>query len=53
MPWMKGRRPAWLIRLGLFLYDTLGGRQILPGTRTLAAKHARGRAAAAAVRQGV
>ena len=23
MPWMKGRRPAWLIRLGLFLYDHL------------------------------
>lgn len=35
MPWMKGRRPAWLIRLGLFLYDTLGGRAILPGTATL------------------
>ncbi|SEN10305.1 homodimeric glycerol 3-phosphate dehydrogenase (quinone) [Gemmobacter aquatilis] len=35
MPWMRGRRPAWLIRLGLFLYDTLGGRQILPATRTL------------------
>ncbi|MFT4148673.1 MAG: glycerol-3-phosphate dehydrogenase [Paracoccaceae bacterium] len=35
MPWMKGRRPAWLIRLGLFLYDTLGGRKILPGTRRL------------------
>ena len=36
MPWMKGRRPAWLIRLGLFLYDTLGGRQkILPGTSTV------------------
>ncbi|AOZ67995.1 glycerol-3-phosphate dehydrogenase [Rhodobacter xanthinilyticus] len=35
MPWMKGRRPAWLIRLGLYLYDTLGGREILPGTRTL------------------
>jgi glycerol-3-phosphate dehydrogenase len=35
MPWMKGRRPAWLIRLGLFLYDHLGGREILPGTRTL------------------
>lgn len=33
MPWMKGHRPAWLIRLGLFLYDHLGGRQILPGTR--------------------
>jgi glycerol-3-phosphate dehydrogenase len=35
MPWMKGRRPAWLIRLGLFLYDTLGGRKILPPTRTI------------------
>jgi glycerol-3-phosphate dehydrogenase len=35
MPWMKGRRPAWLIRLGLFLYDHLGGRKILPGTATL------------------
>ncbi len=35
MPWMRGRRPAWLIRLGLFLYDNLGGRQILPGTTTV------------------
>ena len=35
MPWMRGRRPAWLIRLGLFLYDNLGGRKILPGTRTI------------------
>lgn len=35
MPWMKGRRPAWLIRVGLFLYDHLGGREILPGTKTL------------------
>ena len=35
MPWMKGRRPAWMIRLGLFLYDHLGGRRILPGTATL------------------
>lgn len=35
MPWMRGRRPAWLIRLGLFLYDLLGGRKILPGTTTL------------------
>lgn len=33
MPWMKGRRPAWLIRLGLFMYDHLGGRKILPATR--------------------
>jgi len=35
MPWMKGRRPDWLIRLGLFLYDHLGGRDILPGTARL------------------
>ena len=37
MPWMKGRRPAWLIRLGLFVYDHLGGRMLLPATarRTL------------------
>ncbi|MCV6592813.1 MAG: glycerol-3-phosphate dehydrogenase [Silicimonas sp.] len=35
MPWMKGRRPAWLIRLGLFLYDHLGGRKILPATSTV------------------
>jgi len=35
MPWMKGRRPAWLIRFGLFLYDHLGGRDILPGTTSL------------------
>jgi len=36
MPWMKGRRPAWLIRMGLFLYDNLGGRKILPATSTIA-----------------
>lgn len=35
MPWLKGRRPAWLIRMGLFMYDHLGGRKILPGTRKL------------------
>ena len=35
MPWMKGRRPAWMIRLGLAVYDGLGGRRILPPTRSL------------------
>lgn len=35
MPWAPGRRPAWLIRLGLFMYDSMGGRRILPGTRKL------------------
>lgn len=32
LPHHAGLRPAWLIRLGLFLYDHLGGRKILPGT---------------------
>ncbi|MFC2969865.1 glycerol-3-phosphate dehydrogenase [Acidimangrovimonas pyrenivorans] len=35
LPLHKGMRPGWLIRLGLFLYDHLGGRKILPGTATL------------------
>ncbi|MGR3484285.1 MAG: glycerol-3-phosphate dehydrogenase [Paracoccaceae bacterium] len=35
MPWTRGKRPAWLIRLGLFLYDNLGGRGELPGTATV------------------
>ncbi|TIQ90966.1 MAG: glycerol-3-phosphate dehydrogenase, partial [Mesorhizobium sp.] len=26
LPYAKGLRPAWLIRLGLFLYDHIGGR---------------------------
>lgn len=40
MPWLKGSRPTWLIRLGLFLYDNLGGRDILPGTSSLDLKTA-------------
>jgi len=35
MPWLKGRRPAWQIRLGLFLYDQMGGRKFLPGTKRI------------------
>lgn len=35
LPHLQGMRPAWLLRLGLFLYDHLGGRKLLPGTRTL------------------
>ena len=34
-PWARGKRPFWLIRLGLFLYDNLGGRKILPGTSSI------------------
>ena len=32
LPHHPGLRPAWLLRLGLFLYDHLGGRKRLPGT---------------------
>ncbi len=35
LPLHKDMRPAWLIRLGLFMYDHLGGRKILPPTATL------------------
>jgi glycerol-3-phosphate dehydrogenase len=35
MPWARGHRPNLVIRAGLFLYDTLGAREILPGTSTL------------------
>ena len=34
-PWIKGRRPAWLIRLGLFIYDHMGARKILPATTVI------------------
>jgi len=35
LPVHKGLRPAWLLRLGLFIYDHLGGRKLLPATKTL------------------
>jgi glycerol-3-phosphate dehydrogenase len=35
LPHSPQDRPAWLVRLGLFLYDHLGGRKRLPGTRAL------------------
>jgi glycerol-3-phosphate dehydrogenase len=35
LPHHSGLRPRALIRLGLFLYDHLGGRKILPGTRSV------------------
>jgi glycerol-3-phosphate dehydrogenase len=33
MPHMPHLRPAWMIRLGLFFYDHLGGRQLLLPSR--------------------
>ena len=35
LPHHRGLRPAWLLRLGLFLYDHLGGRKLLPPARTV------------------
>jgi len=35
LPHHPGLRPRWMIRAGLFLYDHLGGRKLLPPTRTL------------------
>ncbi len=35
LPHHAGLRPWWMLRAGLFLYDRLGGRRLLPGTRTL------------------
>ncbi len=33
LPHEKSLRPAWMIRIGLFLYDHLGGRKRLPASR--------------------
>ena len=33
MPHMPDLRPAWMIRAGLFLYDHLAKREMLPGSR--------------------
>ncbi len=35
LPHGAGQRPAWLVRLGLYLYDHLGGRKLLPPTRAV------------------
>jgi glycerol-3-phosphate dehydrogenase len=39
LPQQTGMRSALWLRLGLFVYDHLGGRKILPGTRTLDLTH--------------
>lgn len=35
LPHSPDQRPAWLVRAGLFLYDHLGGRKLLPPSRSL------------------
>ncbi|MCF6198361.1 MAG: glycerol-3-phosphate dehydrogenase [Hyphomicrobiaceae bacterium] len=39
LPHQKGMRPLWLMRLGLFLYDHLGGRTLLAASRALDLRH--------------
>ncbi|HKY83158.1 MAG TPA: glycerol-3-phosphate dehydrogenase [Sphingobium sp.] len=36
LPQTQSPRPAWTVRLGLFLYDHMGGRKRLPATETVA-----------------
>jgi glycerol-3-phosphate dehydrogenase len=36
MPHDPGMRPVWMIRAGLFLYDHLARREVLPGSATVA-----------------
>ena len=35
LPLGAGMRPAWMIRAGLFLYDHIGGKRSLPGSRAV------------------
>ena len=35
MPHDRGQRPAWLIRAGLYLYDSLARREFLPGSEAV------------------
>ena len=45
MPHEKGQRPAWMIRIGMFLYDSLARREILPGSHGISLRrHTAGQA---------
>lgn len=35
LPHHKGLRPVFILRIGLFLYDYIGGRKLLPATKRL------------------
>ena len=53
LPHHAGLRPWWLIRLGLFLYDHLGGRASLPPCATVdLGRHPSGRALKRRYRRG-
>ena len=44
LPHDKNLRPRWMLRLGLFLYDRIGGRRTLPGSRSVSLRKAPHRA---------
>ena len=39
LPWKPHLRPRWMLRLGLFLYDHIGGRRLLPAADTIRLDH--------------
>ena len=39
LPHVPGLRPRWLLRLGLFLYDHIGGRRRLPPAQSVSLRH--------------
>jgi hypothetical protein len=39
MPHDPSMRPVWMIRIGLFLYDHLARREVLPGSETVDLRH--------------
>ena len=53
MPHDRSMRPAWMVRMGLFLYDHLAKREVLPGSRTVDLhKHKAGRPLKAQYKRG-
>ena len=53
MPHDPGMRPVWMVRAGLFLYDHLARREVLPGSRTVdLRRHVAGGALKSAFRKG-
>ncbi len=53
MPHDRGQRPAWMIRAGLYLYDSLARREFLPGSHAVSLRsHAAGRVLKGAFTRG-
>ncbi|MBO9514842.1 MAG: glycerol-3-phosphate dehydrogenase [Variovorax sp.] len=53
MPHDPSMRPAWLIRIGLFMYDHLARREVLPASRSVdLRKHAAGEPLKSAFKRG-